>query len=133
MQNFLFTLKVADTVEAHLWMQDEKASGGDGGLLFSWAEHRLTLYLGLLRDHLPQITEGGALASVVEHTMYCGMSLARVGLDFRSLLPPIFEACILSLFSQVRPTASTPGPLPLSPSPPLLAAHSPSCSISSRG
>ena len=82
-------------------MQDEKSSGGDGGLLFSWAEHRLTLYLGLLRDHLPRITEGGALASVVEHTMYCGMSLARVGLDFRSLLPPLFEACILSVFSQV--------------------------------
>ncbi|KAK9844283.1 hypothetical protein WJX74_000423 [Apatococcus lobatus] len=85
--------------------QDEKSSGGDGGLLFSWAEHRLTLYLGLLRDHLPRITEGGPLASVVEHTMYCGMSLARVGLDFRSILPPIFEACILSLFSQAMATA----------------------------
>ena len=33
--------------------------------------------------------------------MYCGMSLARVGLDIRGLLPPIFEACVLGLFSKV--------------------------------
>lgn len=33
--------------------------------------------------------------------MYCGMSLARVGLDIRGLLPPIFEACVLNLFSKV--------------------------------
>ena len=35
--------------------------------------------------------------------MYCGMSLARVGLDFRGLLPPVFEACILAMFSKVGP------------------------------
>ena len=34
--------------------------------------------------------------------MYCGMSLARVGLDFRGLLPPVFEACILAMFSKVN-------------------------------
>ena len=37
--------------------------------------------------------------------MYCGMSLARVGLDFRGLLPPVFEACILAMFSKVGPIA----------------------------
>ena len=47
------------------------------------------------------IKEGGGLASVLEHCMYCGMSLGRVGLDFRGLLPPIFEACILGLFSSL--------------------------------
>lgn len=30
---------------------------------------------------------------------YCGMSLGRVGLDFRGLLPPVFESCVASLFS----------------------------------
>ncbi len=34
--------------------------------------------------------------------MYCDMSLARVGLDFRGLLPPIFEACVLNMFAKVR-------------------------------
>ena len=45
-----------------------------------------------------------SLASVLEHCMYCGMSLARVGLDFRGLLPPIFEAAIANVFSKVRGT-----------------------------
>jgi len=41
-----------------------------------------------------------SLASVLEHCMYCGMSLARVGLDFRGLLPPIFEAAIANVFNK---------------------------------
>ena len=77
----------------------------DGGLVFSWAEHRVCLYLAALRQHLPRITEGGSLASVLEHCMYCGMSLARVGLDIRGLLPPIFEGCVLNLFTKVTEKA----------------------------
>ena len=51
----------------------------------------------------PFLTYRGSLSSVLEHCMYCGMSLARVGLDFRGLLPPVFEACILAMFSKVGP------------------------------
>ena len=82
-------------------LHPQEAQGSDGGLVYSWADHRVDLYLASLQRHLPRITEGGSLASVLEHCMYCGASLARVGLDFRSLLPPIFEACILQLFSKV--------------------------------
>ncbi|KAK9826903.1 hypothetical protein WJX81_007598 [Elliptochloris bilobata] len=74
------------------------AGAGDGGALFSWAEHRVVAYLEALRRALPRVGEGGALASVLEHCMYCGMSLGRVGLDFRGLLPPLFEAAALGLF-----------------------------------
>lgn len=56
-------------------------------------------YLDALREALPKVTEGGSLASVLEHCMYCGMSLGRVGLDFRGLLSPIFEACVRSTFA----------------------------------
>jgi hypothetical protein len=56
-------------------------------------------YLESLRAALPRITEGGSLASVLEHCMYCGMSLGRVGLDFRGLLVPVFEREVLRLFS----------------------------------
>ena len=71
--------------------------------------HRV-FYLEILAKQLPRVREGGGLASVMEHCMYCGMSLGRVGLDFRALLPPIFEACILSLFTssvQVKGLASS--------------------------
>jgi hypothetical protein len=47
------------------------------------------------------VSEGGSLASVLDHTMYAGMSLGRVGLDFRPLLAPIFEARIMAMFSEV--------------------------------
>ena len=56
-------------------------------------------YLEALGAQLPRVREGGSLASVLEHCMYCGMSLGRVGLDFRGLLPPVFEACVLDLFA----------------------------------
>lgn len=59
------------------------------------------LYIEAIAKYLPKIREGGGLASVLEHCMYCGMSLGRVGLDFRGLLPPIFEACILGLFTSL--------------------------------
>ena len=68
--------------------------------MHAWAAHRVTLYLQLLTVHLARVDEGGGLASVLEHCMYCGMSLARVGLDFRPLLAPVFEGCVLDLFAR---------------------------------
>ena len=56
-------------------------------------------YLETLKRQLPRVAEGGSLASVLEHCMYCGMSLGRVGLDFRGLLVPVFEQEVLRLFS----------------------------------
>lgn len=54
-----------------------------------------------VRTHLPRIQEGGSLASVLDHAMYCGGSLGRVGLDFRPLLAPLFEQAVLAMFSKV--------------------------------
>lgn len=70
----------------------------DGGLLYSWAMHRISSHLNVLRDVLPQITEGSNLAHILGECMTCGMSLGRVGLDFRGLLPPVFESCVHDLF-----------------------------------
>lgn len=55
----------------------------EGAALHSWAQHRVAQYAAALREHLPRITDGGALAAALEHASYCGASLARVGLDFR--------------------------------------------------
>jgi hypothetical protein len=56
-------------------------------------------FLAALQHHLPGIEEGTNLASVLENCMHCCSSLSRVGLDFSSLLEPLFQLCILRLFS----------------------------------
>lgn len=70
----------------------------DGGLLYSWAMHRITLYLAVLQALLPKISEGVSLAILLEQCLYCGMSLGRVGMDFRGLLPPLFETSVFNIF-----------------------------------
>eukprot|EP00249_Psilotum_nudum_P015381 c25296_g1_i1 orf=382-2169(-) len=70
----------------------------DGGLVYSWAMHRITSHLAVLQSLLPKINEGVSLAILLEQCMYCGMSLGRVGLDFRGLLPPLFEKSVHNLF-----------------------------------
>ncbi|KAK6161989.1 hypothetical protein DH2020_001830 [Rehmannia glutinosa] len=57
----------------------------DGGLLFDWAMHQITMHLKTLK--------------------YCAMGLGWVGLDFRGLLPPLFEEAVLNLFSKNMSTA----------------------------
>ncbi len=65
-----------------------------------------TLYRGQERSatHVSrlQVGEGGSLGAALDHCMYAGGALARVGLDFRAALPPLFEGRILQLFTQVR-------------------------------
>lgn len=70
----------------------------DGGLLYSWAMHRISSLLAVLEAILPKISEGVSLGIILEQCMYCGMSLGRVGLDFRGLLPPLFERSVHGLF-----------------------------------
>ncbi|KAI5669673.1 hypothetical protein M9H77_19526 [Catharanthus roseus] len=77
----------------------------DGGLLFSWAMHQISLHLKTLKIMLPKITEGGSLTNILEQCMYCAMGLGWVGLDFRGLLPPLFEEAVLNLFSKNMSTA----------------------------
>uniref|UniRef100_A0A453K203 Conserved oligomeric Golgi complex subunit 8 n=1 Tax=Aegilops tauschii subsp. strangulata TaxID=200361 RepID=A0A453K203_AEGTS len=77
----------------------------DGGLLFSWAMHQVSNHLTTLQVMLPNITEGGSLSNMLENCMYCAMGLGLVGLDFRCLLPPIFENAVLNLFSKNMSTA----------------------------
>ncbi|KAK4757865.1 hypothetical protein SAY87_019166 [Trapa incisa] len=72
----------------------------DGGLLFSWAMHQITSHLKTLKVTLPKITEGGSLSNILDQCMYCAMGLGWVGLDFRGLLPSLFEEAVLNLFAK---------------------------------
>jgi hypothetical protein len=42
----------------------------------------------------------------MEHCHYCGTSLARVGLDFRALLPPLFAAAAAEIFARAMTGAA---------------------------
>ncbi|GAV56957.1 Dor1 domain-containing protein [Cephalotus follicularis] len=77
----------------------------DGGLLFSWAMHQITSQLKTLKVMLSKITEGGSLSNILDQCMYCAMGLGWVGLDFRCLLPSLFEEAVLNLFSKNMSTA----------------------------
>ncbi|KAL1335871.1 hypothetical protein HN51_030315 [Arachis hypogaea] len=77
----------------------------DGGLLFSWSMHQITSHLQTLKVMLPKITEGGYLSNILDQCMYCAMGLGWVGLDFRGLLPSLFEEAVLNLFSKNMSTA----------------------------
>ncbi|KAH9605351.1 hypothetical protein KSS87_004645 [Heliosperma pusillum] len=72
----------------------------DGGLLFSWAMHQITSHLKTLKHMLPKISEGASLASILDQCMFGAMGLGWVGLDFRGLLPSLFEEAVLSLFAK---------------------------------
>ncbi|XP_010938315.1 conserved oligomeric Golgi complex subunit 8 [Elaeis guineensis] len=77
----------------------------DGGLLFSWAMHQIKTHLSTLELMLPKITDGGSLSNILDQCMYCAMGLGLVGLDFRGLLPPLFEDAVVNLFSKNMNTA----------------------------
>jgi hypothetical protein len=81
-------------------MSDKDAVTSYADLLHVWSSKRIDLYLRELRAHLPFVHEGANLSSVFEHCMYCGMSLGRIGLDFRCLLVPLFEEAVFSLFTK---------------------------------
>ncbi|KAL8522255.1 hypothetical protein ACS0TY_012406 [Phlomoides rotata] len=83
----------------------ESEENYDGGLLFDWAMHQITSHLKTLKVMLPKITEGGSLSNILDQCMYCAMGLGWVGLDFRGLLPPLFEEAVLNLFSKNMSTA----------------------------
>ncbi|RZC84836.1 hypothetical protein C5167_047621 [Papaver somniferum] len=104
-----FRMHLFDVVNQYKAIFADDKSGSeqnyDGGLLFSWAMHQITSLLKTLKTMLPKITEGGSLSNILDQCMYCAMGLGWVGLDFRGLLPPLFEDAVLNLFSKNMATA----------------------------
>ena len=78
----------------------EEERNDDGGLLYRWIHHRVALLIAMLAQQLPAISEGSYIYNLLEQCVYCGTSLARVGVDFRPLLPPLFEECVLSMYTR---------------------------------
>lgn len=73
----------------------------DAGLLFSWVNQKVERFLTILTANLVSVTDGLGLSVLLEQSMYYGMSLGRIGLDFRPLLIPPFEQQISTVFAQL--------------------------------
>jgi conserved oligomeric Golgi complex subunit 8 len=67
----------------------------DGGqILYSWINYKIGAFLTALEEHLPLVPDCSSIALLLDQCMYFGMSLSRIDVDFRMLLPPIFEKCV---------------------------------------
>lgn len=73
-------------------------------ILQCWFFHQIDVFLHTLEEKLPLIQDGTSLSNLLSQCMYFGLSMGRLGADFRSLLAPIFESNILQL---VRTQLST--------------------------
>ena len=56
--------------------------------------HTLSRLLDALHSSLPRFPDAPALTALLSQLTYCATSFARLGLDFRTLLPPLFEDAV---------------------------------------
>ena len=59
----------------------------------------LSRLLDTLRAALPRLPDAPALTALLTQLTYCATSFARLGFDFRALLPPLFEDAVHSRVS----------------------------------
>ncbi|KAK7680555.1 hypothetical protein QCA50_016337 [Cerrena zonata] len=69
-------------------------------LLTTFATHHLDLLLSALQDTLPQIPDPTLLTSLLTQLTYCANSFARVNMDFRALISPIFVDAVRQALSR---------------------------------
>ncbi|KAJ3045698.1 conserved oligomeric Golgi complex component [Rhizophlyctis rosea] len=63
-------------------------------ILSSYVSEMIRRFLDVLDHHLPNIHSASTVNSLMTETMYYGMSLGRVGVDFRPILAPPFEYAV---------------------------------------
>jgi conserved oligomeric Golgi complex subunit 8 len=65
-----------------------------GSLLPACTTQLLSRLLDTLRAALPRLPDAPALTALLTQLTYCATSFAWLGLDFRTLLPPLFEDAV---------------------------------------
>ena len=63
-------------------------------LLSACTAQLLSRLLDALRAALPRLPDAPALTALLTQLTYCATSFARLGFDFRTLLPPLFEDAV---------------------------------------
>ena len=67
-------------------------------LLSALTRHQLANLLSVLHTNLPNINDATSLSALLTQLCHCAAALARHGLDFRPLLPPLFEHAVQTRF-----------------------------------
>ncbi|KAJ3021031.1 conserved oligomeric Golgi complex component [Thoreauomyces humboldtii] len=70
-------------------------------ILASYAMQRIQQLVATLQAHLPHINDASQIASLCTQTMYFGMSLGRVGIDFRAIVAGQFEDAVEAIVLNV--------------------------------
>jgi hypothetical protein len=65
-------------------------------LLGEIAHHIIEQLRSVLNSSLPHISDPSALNALLSQLSYCGSAFARIGLDFRPILPALFEQAVLA-------------------------------------
>lgn len=71
-----------------------------GGLLHGWAVEKLSILLSALHAHVARYANGARHSTLLSQFMYAGSALGRAGIEFRPLLPGIFEPSLLNVFAR---------------------------------
>lgn len=86
----------------HIFPDTSKTSLIDSQILPSFSTMSISSLLNVLSNFLNQAHDISVIPSVCTQVMYYGMTLGRIGLDFRPLASPLFESAVyrivLSLF-----------------------------------
>jgi hypothetical protein len=70
-------------------------------LLSSYVVHHVSLLVNTVGDCVRQTRDVGGISSLLNQVMYYGLSLARIGIDFRLLVHPAFEDSLMALSGAV--------------------------------
>lgn len=85
-------------------LKDQRHQGNV--VLYDWIVQKISDFMSVLELHLPRIVDGASLATLLNQSMSLGMSLGRIGVDFRGLLCRVFERAVLDLVTRVISTGT---------------------------
>ncbi|CAB3366463.1 Hypothetical predicted protein [Cloeon dipterum] len=71
-----------------------RATNNEGAIFHGWLNQKISQFVATLEADLIQIDETESLDSIFSQCMYFGLSLARVGADFRGIMAPVFTRTI---------------------------------------
>jgi conserved oligomeric Golgi complex subunit 8 len=101
-------------------------------LLRMFTTQYLQNLLALLRETLPLVSDPALLTSLLTQLTYCANSFARVGMDFKPLLAPLFVDAVRKAVSEELEDASTTWTAKLVPPPAASKARSLASAASKR-